>query len=86
MRSRSGTPREEWPEESLFAVASIYGIELLEDNHRDAKEVMLAEFLRFHRQHGVAVRPGDEPAPGSGLPHRHEHRPGDTLTGHGLAR
>jgi type I restriction-modification system DNA methylase subunit len=30
-------PPEEWPEASLFALASIYGIELLEDNHRDAK-------------------------------------------------
>jgi hypothetical protein len=43
----------EWPETSLFAVASIYGIELLEDNHRDAKETMLVEFLRFHKEHGV---------------------------------
>ena len=30
-------PDEEWPEASLFALASIYGIELLEDNHEDAK-------------------------------------------------
>jgi hypothetical protein len=44
---------EVWPDESLFAVASIYGIELLEDNHRDAKEAMLAEFLRFHARHEV---------------------------------
>ena len=43
-RSSSGTQAEEWPETSLFALASIYGIELLEDNHRDAKEIMLAEF------------------------------------------
>ena len=34
---------EEWPEASLFALASIYGIELLEDNHRAAKETMLTE-------------------------------------------
>jgi hypothetical protein len=47
-------PPEEWPEASLFAVASIYGIELLEDNHRDAKEAMLAEFLHFHIEHGVS--------------------------------
>ena len=48
---------EEWPEASLFALASIYGIELLEDNHRDAKEAMLTEFLHFHRQHGVSCDP-----------------------------
>jgi len=48
---------EVWPDESLFAVASIYGIELLEDNHRDAKEAMLAEFLRFHGRHEVPCGP-----------------------------
>ncbi len=46
-------PRQSWPHESLFALASIYGIELLEDNHLDAKQVMLNEFLRFHVDHGV---------------------------------
>jgi hypothetical protein len=46
-----------WPDESLFALASIYGIELLEDNHRDAKEAMLAEFLRFHASHDVPCGP-----------------------------
>lgn len=40
-----------WPQESLFALASIYGIELLEDNHADAKVAMLDEFLAFHRRH-----------------------------------
>lgn len=43
-----------WPAESLFALASIYGIELLEDNHGDAKKAMLDEFLRFHAKHDVA--------------------------------
>lgn len=51
-------PLEEWPEASLFAVASIYGIELLEDNHRDAKEAMLTEFVDFHEAHGVLCGPG----------------------------
>ncbi|RYP88657.1 methylase [Nocardioides guangzhouensis] len=46
-----------WPQESLFAVASIYGIELLEDNHRDAKAIMLAEFLSFHQAHGIPCGP-----------------------------
>lgn len=44
---------EEWPETSLFAVASIYGIELLEDNHEDAKAAMLATFVSFHEEGGV---------------------------------
>jgi hypothetical protein len=46
-------PAEEWPRESLFALASIYGVELLEDNHRDAKAIMLAGFLGFHQAHGT---------------------------------
>jgi hypothetical protein len=46
-----------WLDESLFALASIYGIELLEDNHQDAKDAMLAEFLRFHASHDVACNP-----------------------------
>jgi hypothetical protein len=46
-------PPEAWPEESLFALASIYGIELLEDNHEDAKDAMLEELVRFHTSHEV---------------------------------
>ena len=46
-----------WPDESLFALASIYGIELLEDNHRDAKKAMLAEFVLFHASHNVPCGP-----------------------------
>ncbi|ROS27832.1 methylase [Cellulomonas sp. PhB150] len=45
-------PAEQWRQESLFALASIYGVELLEDNHQDAKAIMLAEFLRFHQKRG----------------------------------
>lgn len=51
---------EEWPVTSLFAVASIYGIELLEDNHRDAKQVMLDEFVRFHDEHGMPCGPDSD--------------------------
>ncbi|PRZ40904.1 hypothetical protein CLV47_11369 [Antricoccus suffuscus] len=51
---QSRFPAQEWPQESLFALASIYGVELLEDNHRDAKAIMLAEFVSFHEAHGVA--------------------------------
>lgn len=50
-------PLEVWPTESLFAVASIYGIELLEDNHEDAKAAMLAEFRRFHTRHNIPCDP-----------------------------
>lgn len=42
-----------WPQESLFALASIYGIELLEDNHIDARAATLETFLDFHRGHSV---------------------------------
>lgn len=46
-------PAEQWQTESLFALASIYGIEFLEDNHESAKEAMLLEFVRFHRKHDI---------------------------------
>jgi hypothetical protein len=41
-------PASSWPYESLFALASIYGIEFLEDNHVSAKNSMLEEFEHFH--------------------------------------
>jgi hypothetical protein len=50
-------PTVEWPEESLFALASIYGIELLEDNHQDAKAIMITEFQGFHEAHGTPCGP-----------------------------
>lgn len=50
-------PAGEWPEESLFALASVYGIELLEDNHQDAKAAMMVEFLAFHRAHHIPCGP-----------------------------
>lgn len=46
-------PTKQWPTESLFALASIYGVELLEDNHLDAREAMLVEFVGFHEKHEV---------------------------------
>jgi hypothetical protein len=42
-----------WPTESLFAVASIYGVELLEDNLLAAKAGLLAEFADFQKSHGM---------------------------------
>ena len=41
-----------WARESLFALASVYGVELLEDNHADAQSAMLSEFVDFHARHG----------------------------------
>ncbi|SES19539.1 hypothetical protein [Lentzea albida] len=48
---------DRWAHESLFALASIYGIELLEDNHQDAKAAMLQEFLHFHTSRGITCDP-----------------------------
>ena len=43
---------EFWPAESLFALASIYGVELLEDNLVAAKTGLLREFVDFHEAAG----------------------------------
>lgn len=43
-----------WPTESLFALASIYGIELLADNHAAAQAAMLGEFVSFHQRHNTS--------------------------------
>lgn len=51
-------PVARWAHESLFALASIYGIELLDDNHADAKATMLEAFLGFHESHSVRCGPG----------------------------
>lgn len=53
-------PTEVWSQESLFALASIYGIELLEDNHQDAMGIMLDEFLSFHQAHATPCEPGTD--------------------------
>lgn len=45
------------PAESLFALASIYGIELLADNHQAAKAAMLGEFVSFHQRNDVKCTP-----------------------------
>jgi hypothetical protein len=42
-----------WPAESLFALASIYGVELLADNHEAAQAAMLDEFVTFHGRHDI---------------------------------
>ena len=74
-------PPEEWPLTSLFALASIYGIELLEDNHRDANEAMLAEFLHFHKEHGVPCGPNTSLRQAAAFLIDTNVVRGDTLTG-----
>lgn len=44
---------EFWPTESLFALASIYGIEILEDNVTAAKAGLLSDFVTFHENRGA---------------------------------
>lgn len=51
---------DEWLHASLFALASIYGVEFLEDNHQDAKATMLGGFLGFHESHGTPCGPGTD--------------------------
>ncbi|MER6928967.1 hypothetical protein [Kocuria palustris] len=46
-----------WSRESLFALASIYAIELLEDNHRAAQVALVNEFVTFHEFHGTRCSP-----------------------------
>ncbi|MDR1791298.1 MAG: hypothetical protein LBR20_06560 [Propionibacteriaceae bacterium] len=44
---------EFWQTESLFALASIYAVELLEDNHQAAQESLEEEFFSFHKRNGI---------------------------------
>lgn len=74
-------PAEAWPTESLFALASIYGIELLEDNHQDAKAVMLAEFHGFHQAHGTPCGPDTDLHRAAAFLIETNIVRGDTLTG-----
>jgi hypothetical protein len=46
-----------WPVESLFALASVYAVELLEDNHEAAQRALLAEFIAFHQRAGITCGP-----------------------------
>jgi hypothetical protein len=49
--------RSAWPTESLFALASIYAVELLEDNHEAAQATLLSEFVAFHQRAGNTCTP-----------------------------
>ncbi|RKR89930.1 hypothetical protein BDK92_4291 [Micromonospora pisi] len=49
--------RDRWAHESLFALASIYGIKSLEHNHQDAKDTMHEDFLHFCASRGFTCGP-----------------------------
>ncbi len=46
-----------WPTESLFALASIYAVEFLADNHETAQVTLLNEFVAFHNRAGNSCGP-----------------------------
>ncbi|RBM02960.1 methylase [Glutamicibacter soli] len=46
-----------WQTETLFALASIYGIELLKDNHQAAQDSLLDIFVEFHERAGNSCGP-----------------------------
>ncbi|MCL1948748.1 MAG: hypothetical protein FWF59_03350 [Turicibacter sp.] len=48
-------PKEQWKEKSLFALASIYGIEMQMDNLKEARQLMLEVFLNFHHEIGENI-------------------------------
>ena len=48
-------PRKQWLSRSLFALASIYGIEILKDNLYEAREAMMNKFITFHLEMGTQV-------------------------------
>ncbi len=74
-------PAESWPTESLFALASIYGIELLEDNHLTAQESMLSLFTDFQRGHKIACGPRTHQWRAASFLIGANIQRGDTLTG-----
>jgi hypothetical protein len=70
-----------WSRESLFALASIYAIELLEDNHRDAQGALVTEFVEFHRSHGMFCSPRTDLYRAAVFLIETNIRQGNTLTG-----
>lgn len=50
---RPSNRRENWPAQALFALASIYAVELLADNHAAAKEGLLQVFTVFCQANGI---------------------------------
>lgn len=70
-----------WSRESLFAIASVYAIELLEDNHRDAHDALLGEFVKFHESHGTRCGPRTDLFRAAAFIVRTNVVRGNTLTG-----
>lgn len=71
----------EWPTESLFALASIYAVELLEDNHSAAQETLLSEFVSFHERAGSPCGPRTDLHRSAVTLLEHNIICGNTLTG-----
>lgn len=70
-----------WKNESLFALASIYAVEFLEDNHADAQANMLGEFVNFHKRHGIECGPRSDLFRAANYIIATNIRHGNTLTG-----
>ncbi|MDR6572475.1 hypothetical protein J2X60_001115 [Curtobacterium sp. 320] len=70
-----------WQRESLFALASVYAIELLEDNHRDAQAALLRNFVEFHTSSGNPCSPRTDLYRAAAFLVRTNILRGNTLTG-----
>lgn len=73
--------RDELVVESLFALASIYGVELLEDNLESAQAGMLGEFVAFHEKLDVTFDATSETFLAANFIIQHNVVLGNTLTG-----
>lgn len=70
-----------WPTESLFALASLYAVELLKDNHEAAQATLLSEFVAFHKRAGNACGPRTNLYRSAAFLLEHNIICGNTLTG-----
>lgn len=74
-------PPNDWANESLFALASIYGVEILADNHHAAQVNLLKEFVAFHEAKGTACSPRTNLRRAAKFLIESNVRLGNTLTG-----
>ncbi|MGR6901026.1 hypothetical protein [Glutamicibacter sp. BSL13] len=70
-----------WPTETLFALASIYGIELLADNHQAAQTSLLNTFVEFHQRAGNSCGPRSNLYRAASMLIENNIIQGNTLTG-----
>lgn len=77
--------KSDWALESLFALASVYGVEFLDDNLVAAKANLLGVFIRFHEKNLTAVGPRTNLRRAAGFLVDSNIRRGNTLTGQGPA-